>query len=78
MWTVWGIVQAKEDLLKRVDIWKQECLRREAARKANGGTDVVEEERVEEKVEVDFDYLSYSVGRITLFREELKELGIIE
>lgn len=78
MWTVWGIVQAKEDLLKRVDVWKADCLRREAARKANGGKEVVEEKRVEEKVEVDFDYLSYSLGRINLFRQELKELGIID
>lgn len=77
MWTVWGIVQAKEDLLKRVEVWKKDCLRREALKLANGGKEVVEE-RKEEKVEVDFDYLSYSLGRINLFRLELKELGIID
>lgn len=68
MWAVWGIVQAKEDLLKRVEVWKRDCLA--------GRVPVVDAPA--EPIEVDFDYLSYSLGRITLFRRELKALGIIE
>ena len=56
MWAVWGIVQAKEDLERRIRMWKEGL---------SGG-----------KLEVDFDYLSYSLERITLFRDELKKLGI--
>ncbi|KAM0749872.1 hypothetical protein T439DRAFT_326767 [Meredithblackwellia eburnea MCA 4105] len=104
MWAVWGIVQAKEDLLYKVAKWKKACERREKSKLEEGvkgldlgkaagetegikarptvtrgksgetvGNDEDEEDRV-----ADFDYLSYSLGRMNLFRQELKQLGIVE
>lgn len=65
LWTVWGIVQAKEDLLKRIHLWKAQC-----ASGIQGGES--------ETVETDFDYLSYSLGRMALFRKELKDLDVVD
>lgn len=102
MWAVWGIVQAKEDLLAKVAKWKKECEVREERKRVEvekglegleigeGGTMRMgggkERSRVgkgekgeeEEEQAADFDYLAYALGRITLFREELKALGVTE
>lgn len=43
------------------------------------GKEVDAEKAEEEEVPVvDFDYLSYTLSRLTLFRQEVKKLGIIE
>lgn len=76
MWAVWGVVQAKEDLLAKVGKWRKECERRSAVESRLEGMGLVEEKGEEEGA--DFDYLAYALGRITLFREELKALGITE
>ncbi|KAK4698987.1 choline kinase, partial [Phenoliferia sp. Uapishka_3] len=105
MWAVWGIVQAKEDLLFKVEKWKKACLKSqregveggmenmslvdggERPRLTRGKSGEVVDENGEVQQEgdedepepvADFDYLSYSLGRIELFRKELKELGIVD
>ncbi|GAA5857361.1 hypothetical protein JCM8547_002242 [Rhodosporidiobolus lusitaniae] len=113
MWAVWGIVQAKEDLVARIEVW------RERARVASGGVappsdssssasgdagrvggravsplsltedlktlSVEEKEKVAEEMrdlaELDevgevFDYLSYALERMEMFRRELKALRV--
>lgn len=43
------------------------------------GQEVDAEKAEEEEVPVvDFDYLSYTLSRLTLFRQEIKKLGIVE
>lgn len=64
LWTVWGIVQAKEDILKRIEVWKAAL--------------VLGAEGAKEEVHTDFDYLSYSAGRMALFREELIKLKVLD
>ncbi|KAL8291672.1 hypothetical protein RQP46_001930 [Phenoliferia psychrophenolica] len=103
MWAVWGIVQAKEDLLFKVAKWKKACERshREASAGVEEGVarmgisgdekkprltrgksgETIAGENGEEEGEdpaADFDYLSYSLGRMQLFREELKALKVVE
>ncbi len=73
LWTVWGIVQAKEDILKRIQVWKTTILAAAAVSVAEQDDhDKVGE--VEDEVVTEFDYLSYSAERMGLFREELSKL----
>lgn len=104
MWAVWGIVQAKEDLLYKVAKWKKACEKRQEAletgvaglklgggesgarpvlMRGKSGETVTPEGEAEVDDEegdpaADFDYLSYTLGRMTLFRQGLKELGVVE
>ncbi|KAK4049420.1 hypothetical protein OIV83_004153 [Microbotryomycetes sp. JL201] len=131
MWAVWGIVQAKEDLLNQVENWKDMCRKRAHGRSdiddvskgvqsidigrsngspkltrtrsgdivvhensgqdlsttPNGSTiattmsDLVEREKdldlFEQEPVVDFDYLSYALGRMQLFRRDAAKLGCL-
>lgn len=85
MWAVWGIVQAKEDLVSRIEKWKRDALESEARKRARRGVEglSLDDEELgngaqQEKLELAFDYLTYALGRIQLFRDQLRELGVIE
>lgn len=96
MWAVWGIVQAKEDLLYKVAKWKKACVKSQADGVTDGvaqmgledegrpkvtrgkSGEALDEQEDEEELVADFDYLSYSLGRMQLFRRELKALGIVD
>ena len=69
-WAAWGLVQVREDLQNHIGKW-----RRAYERSRSGVAPDGEEEEVPAG---DFDYLSYALGRITMFRKELKALGIAE
>ncbi|KAK4056303.1 hypothetical protein OIO90_002747 [Microbotryomycetes sp. JL221] len=45
---------------------------------ANNVVDEADVELFEQEPVVDFDYLSYSLGRVSLFRQEARELGCID
>ncbi|EGU13483.1 hypothetical protein RTG_00205 [Rhodotorula toruloides ATCC 204091] len=101
MWAVWGIVQAKEDLLARIQAWKDKAQRSAtspspspspvspgteaelvASVKAMGleGQDVAELVDMDDLADVGevFDYLSYAAERMEMFRQELRQLGVVE
>lgn len=64
MWAVWALVQGRENVEKenmRLDGKKQ------------NGTDSDEEH---EEDAIEFDYLKYASGRIRIFREACKEMGV--
>ncbi|KAM0792847.1 hypothetical protein ACM66B_002612 [Microbotryomycetes sp. NB124-2] len=134
MWAVWGIVQAKEDLLNQVETWKDMCRKRSTNGDSSSGamdevskgvesidiqgsstkltrtrsgdivvhdeasqdlsttpngsslvsqnlSDLVQSkdardlELFEQEPVVDFDYLSYALGRVELFRRDASKLG---
>lgn len=115
LWAVWGIVQGKEDLLARVEVWKKACAKAqsgggkaveearemlqdvelggeesakerptltrgksgEEVEKDDGAETDADEEEEEGPLVVDFDYFSYALCRMKLFRQELKQLGIV-
>lgn len=67
MWAVWAFVQGRENVEKenfRLDGKKQN----EAE---------AEEEHEEEEV-TNFDYLKYASGRIRIFRDTCRELGVFD
>lgn len=68
MWATWGIVQARDQILPKIEEWKEACEKRTKGEETERG----------EEGEAEFDYLSYSLGRMNLFRKELKELGIVD
>lgn len=70
-WAAWGIVQVREDLQNHIRKWTW------AYERSRNGV-ALEGEEEEEVPPGDFDYLSYALGRITMFRRELKALGIVE
>lgn len=96
-WAVWGIVQAKEDLLARIRTWKDKAARGASSSAASSratspaATELVEQvkelglEDGDELVDLDdmeevgevFDYLSYAAERMSMFRRELRELGVV-
>ncbi|BGP05409.1 hypothetical protein JCM10049v2_001215 [Rhodotorula toruloides] len=99
MWAVWGVVQAKEDLLARIQAWKDKAQRGAtssspspvspgteaelvASVKAMGleGQDVAELVDMDDLADVGevFDYLSYAAERMEMFRQELRQLGVVE
>lgn len=46
MWAVWGIVQAKEDLLARIEGWKEKAAMKSGVRSRSKGPDSFREEEV--------------------------------
>lgn len=72
-WAAWGIVQVREDLQNHIKGWRRAYERSRGEGEGGGGKE--EEEAVPAG---EFDYLHYSLGRITMFRRELKGLGIVE
>lgn len=101
MWATWGIVQAKEDLMAKIEKWKSQSLKRvqvgldglalneesdlgegrrptiTRGKSGEVGEEIDQDGEGEVEPEADFDYLSYSLMRLTLFREELEALGVI-
>ncbi|GAA6049438.1 hypothetical protein JCM3770_007340 [Rhodotorula araucariae] len=88
LWAVWGVVQAKEDLMARIRVWKDKAARGSRATSPAaglveqvkelglGGDELVDLDEMEEVGEV-FDYLSYALERMEMFRRELRELGVV-
>jgi len=88
MWSIWAIIQARDDILARVDDWTkispilnqldQSTSKRPITveRGKLGELMVTEGEGeglLEEEVE-DFDYLRYAMGRMLSFRMELDRI----
>ncbi|BGP37335.1 hypothetical protein JCM10450v2_001242 [Rhodotorula kratochvilovae] len=88
LWAVWGVVQAKEDLMARIRVWKDKAARGSRAASPEAGLveqvkelglegdELVDLDEMEEVGEV-FDYLSYALERMGMFRRELRELGVV-
>ncbi|EGG03867.1 uncharacterized protein MELLADRAFT_89841 [Melampsora larici-populina 98AG31] len=65
MWSLWGLVQAQDDIKDRMEKWKSE----------------EDEDQIEEGKglsDLEFDYLSFSLERIGSFRKMLCELGVVD
>ena len=76
-WATWGVVQVREDLQNHMRKWKR-AYERSRDLEACSGAQADDGQADEEVPPGDFDYLSYALGRITMFRAELKALGIVE
>jgi choline kinase len=66
MWAMWALVQGRENV-------ERENLRLDG-KKQNG---VDTEDEHEEDV-MEFDYLKYASGRIRIFRDVCREMGVFE
>ncbi|KAH9819424.1 kinase-like domain-containing protein [Melampsora americana] len=81
MWSLWGLVQAQDDIEDRMERWKNEKEEEEANEEGKEGEG---KEKEKEKIkkgrsmeEIEFDYLSYSLERVQSFRKIFEELKLI-
>lgn len=65
MWSLWGLVQAQDDIKDRMEKWKSEA-------------EEDEEEKGKALGDLEFDYLSFSLERIGSYRKMLNELGVFD
>jgi hypothetical protein len=70
LWAVWAVVQARDDILARVERW--------TSGSAQDVTDAntKELEAAGDDGAVDFAYLEYGEERLGMFRQDLKRLGV--
>jgi choline kinase len=62
LWAVWAVIQARDDILARIERWTGK-----KAGPTHGD---------EGFGPVDFAYLEYGEERLSMFRKELKRLGV--
>ncbi|GAA97739.1 uncharacterized protein L969DRAFT_97447 [Mixia osmundae IAM 14324] len=91
MWCVWGIIQARDEIVAKIDEWTttgykaharpEETDRPHLERSKSGdivdsvsGAAVEDPSPAQQAAAADFDYLSYSIGRLDIFRSLTRSL----
>jgi hypothetical protein len=66
LWAVWAVVQARDDILSRIERWSA------SAQGGAAGNPLLQAK----DDAVDFAYLEYGEERLRMFRHDLKILGV--